>query len=126
MPRDPAADELLADHPDAVVAAAQRLRDVLLEAQPDLAERARTGWHSINYTHPLAGFVCALFPYANRVDLVFEHGALLPDPAGHLTGETRQVRTLRLRPDDGVDPGVVVEFLDAAVEIGAGRRTRRR
>ncbi len=123
MPRDPAADELLADHPDAVVAAAQRLRDVLLEAQPDLVERARTGWHSINYTHPVAGFVCALFPYADRVDLVFEHGALLPDPAGHLTGGTRQVRTLPVRPDEDLDPGVVVEFLDAAVEIGAGLRS---
>jgi hypothetical protein len=126
VPRDPSADALLAEHPDAVVRTAQRLRDVLIEAQPDLVERARTGWHSVNYTHPDAGFVCALFPYADRVDLVFEHGSLLPDPHGHLTGTTRQVRTLRIGPDDDVDPGVVVEFLDAAVELGSGLRARRR
>jgi hypothetical protein len=126
MPRDPSADVLLADHTDAVVRTAQRLRSVLLDAQPDLVERARTGWHSINYTHPVAGFVCAIFPTADRVDLVFEHGALLPDPDGQLTGATRQVRTLRMRPDDDLDPRVVVEFLDAAVELGAGLRQRRR
>ncbi len=126
MPRDPAVEQLLDDHTDDVVRTAQRLRDVLLGAHPDLTERARTGWHSINYTHPAAGFVCALFPYADRVDLVFEHGALLPDPDGHLTGTTRQVRTLRVRADEDVDPDVVVDFLDAAVELGAGLRARRR
>jgi len=126
MPRDPAADDMLGDHPDAVIAKAQRLRAVLLEAQPVLVERARTGWHSVNYTHPTAGFVCALFPAADRVDLVFEHGALLPDPDGRLTGTTRQVRTLRVHPEDDLDQGVVVEFLDAAVELGAGLRTGRR
>ena len=124
MPRDPSADALLADHTDDVARTAQRLRSVLLEAQPDLVERARTGWHSINYTHPTAGFVCALFPTADRVDLVFEHGARLPDPDGHLTGDTRQVRTLPLRPDDDLDPRVVAELLDAAVELGAALRRR--
>src|SRR3712207_9083531 len=126
MPLDPSADALLADHTDDVARTAQRLRRVLLEAQPDLVERARTGWHSINYTHPGAGFVCALFPAADRVDLVFEHGARLPDPDGHLTGSTRQVRTLPVRPDDDLDPQVVVELLDAAVELGAGLGARRR
>ena len=62
MPRDPAVDRLLADHPDAVVATVQRLRDVLLDAYPELTERARVGWHSVNYSHPRAGFVCAVFP----------------------------------------------------------------
>jgi hypothetical protein len=126
MPRDPAADALLADHPDAVVRTAQRLREVLLDAHPDLTERARPGWHSVNYAHPEAGFVCALFPYADRVDLVFERGALLPDPDGRLTGDTKQVRTLRLAA--GAEPvaDVVVELLDSAVEVGAGLRARRR
>ncbi len=124
MPRDPSADALLADHPDEVARTAQRLRSVILDAQPDLVERARTGWHSINYRHPAAGFVCAIFPGADRVDLVFEHGARLPDPDAHLVGDTRQVRTLRLSPDADVDPRVVAELLDAAVELGAALRRR--
>ena len=125
VPRDPAVERLLADHPDAVVATAQALRDVLLGARPELTERARTGWHSVNYTHPDAGFVCALFPTADRVDVVFERGTLLPDPDGRLTGTTRQVRTLPV-PAGRVDARTVVEFLDAAVDVGAALRARRR
>ncbi len=125
MPRDPDADLLLADHPDAVVRTTQRLREVLLRAHPDLTERARTGWHSVNYAHPDAGFVCALFPAADRVDLVFEQGALLPDPDHLLSGTTRQVRTLRVPAGGAVDEAAVVEFLDSAVELGAARRGRR-
>lgn len=126
MPRDPAAERLLADHPEDVTATAQRLRDVLLSAHPDLTERARPGWHSLNYTSPDAGFVCALFPGADRVDLVLEHGALLPDPDGLLTGTTRQVRTLRVPAGGTVDEDAVVALLDAAVELGAARRAGRR
>jgi hypothetical protein len=124
--RDPAVAQLLADHPDDALRTAQRLREVLVDAHPDLTERARPGWHSINYAHPEAGFACALFPYEDRVDLVFEHGALLPDPDGRLSGTTRQVRTLRVPAGAHVEADVVVEFLNAAVDPGAGPRARRR
>ena len=126
MPRDAAADVLLAEHPDPVAGTAQRLRDVVLGAEPDLVERARQGWHSINYTHPTAGFVCAIFPFADRVDLVFERGVLLPDPQGRLTGTGRQVRILPFHPGEDVDAALVTEFLDLAVEVGAGLRRRAR
>ena len=124
MPRDPGADELLSEHPDAVTTTAQRLRAVLLDAHPQLQERVRRGWHSINYRDPVAGFVCALFPGAERVQLVFEHGARLPDPEGRLTGTGRQVRALKFTAPEQVDPAVVVPFLDHAVELGAGLRAR--
>jgi hypothetical protein len=125
VPRDPAADALLADHPDNVVRTAQRLRDVLLDAHPELTEGARSGWHALNYRHPEAGFVCALFPGDDRVDLVFEHGAALPDPDRRLTGDGRQVRTLPFPAGAEIDGAPVVEFLDLAVEFGAARRARR-
>ena len=124
MPRDPEADDLLREHTEAVAATAQRLRAVLLDAHPQLEERARRGWHSVNYRDPVAGFVCAVFPTADRVQLVFEHGARLPDPDRRLTGAGRQVRALEFTPADEVDPAVVVPFLDHAVELGAGLRAR--
>ncbi len=124
MPRDPDADELLSEHPDGVAATTQRLRTVLLDAHPQLVEGVRRGWHSINYRDPAAGFVCALFPGAERVQLVFEHGARLPDPEGRLTGTGRQVRALEFTAPDEVEPAVVVPFLDHAVELGAGLRAR--
>jgi hypothetical protein len=124
MTSNGALDDLLADHPEAVGRVALRLRAVLLEGRPELAERVRPGWHSINFHHPVAGFVCALFPLAERVDLVFERGALLPDPHSRLTGTGRQVRSLQFPPEDDVDPEVVLEYLDLAVELGVASRGR--
>ncbi|MGY1630759.1 DUF1801 domain-containing protein [Geodermatophilus sp. SYSU D01186] len=123
MPRDPEADDLLAEHTDTVAATAQRLRTVLLDAHPQLQERVRHGWHSLNYRDPTAGFVCAVFPTADRVQLVFEHGVRLPDPEHRLSGTGRQVRTLDLAAPEDVDPDVVTGFLDLAVELGAGLRS---
>jgi hypothetical protein len=122
--RDPGVDELLADHSDAVVDLVHRLRAVVLEAHPQFVERARPGWHSINYRDPVAGFVCALFPGADRVQLVLEHGARLPDPEARLSGTGRQVRTLDFPSGAEVDADVVVHFLDLAVELGAALRGR--
>jgi hypothetical protein len=119
---DAAVDALLRDHTDTVAATARRLRTVVLDAQPQLSERVRTGWHSLNYRDPDAGFVCAVFPGADRVQLVFEHGARLPDPRGLLTGTGRQVRVLLFATPEDVDPGVVTEFLDLAVDLRAARR----
>lgn len=124
MPTDPAVDVLLAEHDDTVAATARRVRAAVLAGRPELTERVRYGWHSINYRDPAAGFVCAIFPGADRVQLVFERGVLLPDPARLLTGDGRQVRALEYRDPDAVDPAVVGEFLDHAVEIGAGLRGR--
>jgi hypothetical protein len=124
VPRDPDVDGLLSDHPDYVVATAERLRTVILAAQPQLTERARHGWHSVNYRDPAAGFVCAIFPTADHVQLVFERGAELPDPHGLLTGSGKQVRTLLFATADDVDEDVVGQYLDLAVELGTALRRR--
>ena len=116
-------DALLADHPEAVAGIALRLREVLLTGRPDLAERVRPGWHSVNFRDPGAGFVCAIFPLADRVQLVFERGALLPDPHRRLGGTGRQVRTLEFTAEGDVDAEVILEFLDLAVDIGARARS---
>jgi hypothetical protein len=123
-PPDATVEGLLDEHSPAVVGTAQRLRSILRAAQPDLEERARAGWHSINYRHPVAGFVCALFPTADGVQLVFEHGARLPDPEGLLSGTGSQVRALRFSQPTDVDDDVVVRFLDLAVDLGAALRHR--
>jgi hypothetical protein len=117
-------DALLADHPEAVAGIALRLREVLLTGRPDLAERVRPGWHSVNFHDPGAGFVCGIFPQADRVQLVFERGALLPDPHRRLGGTGRQVRTLDFTAEEDIDAAVILEFLDLAVDIGARARSR--
>lgn len=126
MASDTEVEALLADHPDGVACVARRVRAALLEGHPALVEKVRVGWHSINYHDRAAGFVCALFPTADRVQLVFERGASLPDPRRLLTGTGRQVRALEYSAEADVDPGVVLEYLDLAVELGAALRARPR
>ncbi len=126
MTDSPRVDDLLAAHTDAVAATARRVRDVVLDAHPQLAERVRPGWHSLNYSDPAAGFVCGVFPLADRVQLAFELGARLPDPDGLLSGSGRTVRTLEFSSVEAVDPAVVTGFLDLAVELGAALRLRGR
>lgn len=129
MPADPDhsaadVDDLLADHPDGVAATARRVRAAVRSAHPQLTERVRHGWHSINYRDPVAGFVCAIFPTAERVQLVFERGAELPDVVGLLTGEGTQVRMLVFESASDVDDDLVSRYLDLAVDVGAARRAR--
>ncbi len=115
-------EALVAAHTDEVAELTKELRRLLLGARPELSERVRAGWHSLNYHHPDAGYVCGLFPRAAHVDLVFERGALLPDPERRLHGTGRTVRTLRLTAvpgaPSGVDADVVLEFLHQAIALG--------
>ena len=69
MTSTPEVENLLADHSPDVAGIARRLRRTLLDGHPPLVERVRAGWHSINYRDPAAGFVCAVFPFADRVRL---------------------------------------------------------
>ena len=124
MPGDPEVEELLADHSADVADVARRVRAAVLDAQPQLVERVRRGWHSINYRDPAAGFVCAVFPTREAVQLVFERGADLPDPDGLLTGSGKQVRMLVFTCAHDVDEDVVGRYLDLAVDLGAALRRR--
>jgi hypothetical protein len=116
--------DLLADHPGEVADVAQHVRAAVLGAQPQLAEAVRRGWHSINYRDPAAGFVFAIFPTADDVQLVLERGAELPDPDGRLTGSGKQVRMLVFPPGAEVDDDVVARYLELAVEYGTALRRR--
>ena len=87
--RDPEAREL-----------ALWLRDVVLAAEPDLAERVYPGWDGIGYRHPDAGYVCGIFPRDDGVRLLFEHGARLDDPDGLLEGQGSQTRHTVVRAPD--------------------------
>ncbi|MDP9461981.1 MAG: DUF1801 domain-containing protein [Actinomycetota bacterium] len=121
----PDLDALLADHSDAVAAVVQRLRSALLDGHPDLRERVRPGWHSVNYSDPALGFLCAVVAKDDWVQLLFEHGALLTDPRRRLSGTGRQVRFLEFSEDSDVDPAVANDFLDLALSERAARRARR-
>ena len=111
------ADELLAAHPPAMQAIANRVRAVLHRAVPTFTERALPGWHAIAFRDPHAGHVCALFPLEHELRLYIEHGARLADPDGMLQGQLKRGRYVRFRSTKDVRARALTRLIREAVEV---------
>eukprot|EP01035_Chromulina_nebulosa_P048509 gene48509-65820_t len=74
---DNALHELLARHTPTVADCARNLIGLLLDIRPDFSVKVASGWGTVNFSHPNAGFVCAVFPGAEHVSLIFQQGKLL-------------------------------------------------
>lgn len=116
-PADPEIARLLATFPEPIAATAAQLVALLLELRPDFVARARFGWRSVNFRHPEAGHVCAVFPYPDRVALIFEHGRLLDSPL--LEGETSRVRFIRFLPGAELPVDEIAILLAQAIALKA-------
>ena len=102
---------LLARSTPTVATLARELVAMIRQIRPDFAARVRTGWGSVNFRHARAGFVCAVFPQAETVQLVFEHGRLLSSPLLEASPTARQVRWIVLRPGEPIpfdDIGILI------------------
>ncbi len=98
---------------------AGRLVAALRRLRPDLVPQVRLGWGSVNFRHARAGFVCAVFPMADHVSLVFEHGRLLDNAGGLLQGDGKQVRFIRLLPGQPVPEDELGLLLAEAIALRA-------
>lgn len=98
---------------------AGRLIEALRRLRPDLVPRVRLGWGSVNFRHSKAGFVCAVFPMADHVSLVFEHGRLLSNESGLLQGQGKQVRFIPFRPGQEIPEEALGMLLAEAVALKA-------
>lgn len=98
---------------------AGRLVAALRRLRPDLAPHVWLGWGSVNFRHPKAGFVCAVFPMADHVSLVFEHGRLLSTASGLLRGNGKQVRFIPFQPGQPVPEEALGLLLAEAVALKA-------
>jgi hypothetical protein len=90
-------------------------RNLVLETDRDLSERIYRGWRGVGYHHPEAGYVCAIYPRTGEVQLLFEHGASLPDPEGLLQGEGTQTRTLHVTSSSPRMKRAIATLLQQAV-----------
>ena len=89
-------DALLAPLPKDVSDQSRALLALLGQVQPALVGKVMPGWRSINFRHPSAGFVCAIFPHPDRLVLVFEHGRQLSQGEGLLEGDCNRVRYMTM------------------------------
>jgi len=88
--------ELLEGRAPEVHALVHQLRQLVQATVPAATEKVYRRWQGIGYTHPTAGYFCAIFPQQGHVNLSFEYGVLLPDPAGLLKGTGTQMRYIEM------------------------------
>lgn len=129
MPRVPSqtvvtVETLLARYPREIQALAEELRSLIRDAAPAAVEAARPGWGAITYKDPQIGYFCGLFPAFDRIQVVFEFGVLLPDPAGLLKGSGSQTRTVELHPGEAVPAAALRELIDAALSLPPSRQAK--
>lgn len=91
------------------------VREAVLTADPDLSERVYRGWRGVGFRHPEVGYVCGIFPRDDEVDLLFEHGAALPDPDSILRGDGTQTRFVSVREPDAALREQIAAYVQQAV-----------
>ena len=145
MPKEASVEALLTTHTPEVRALVERLRQLVRQAAPEATEAVRLRWHSasracvekrgaflsrqlcwrgLNYRHPSQGYFCGIFPLTDGANLLFEFGVLLPDAAGLLQGEGKQVRYVPLRKPGDIRVKVLQQLILAALVLPAGRATK--
>jgi hypothetical protein len=112
----------LAEHHPEVLDLALWVRQLVLEAEPDLTERVYRGWDGIGFRHPDGGYVCAIYPRDDEVRLLFEHGARLDDPDRILVGEGTQTRFIPITERNNDLATTVQQYIRAAVAERLFRR----
>lgn len=75
---------------------------------------------SFSFTGRQGGAFCHVAAYARHVNLGFNQGAALDDPAGRLSGTGRSIRHLRLRAGADLGDPAVAALIDAAVRGAPG------
>jgi len=111
-------EALLAPLPPEIADLSRRLV-ALVAAHPGLVGKVRFGWRSVNFRHPIAGHVCAIFPYSDRVSLYFEHGRLLQNGEGLLQGDLKKGAFVRFTPGDELHEDALGFLLAEAIALKA-------
>ena len=114
-------DELLADHSSEIATLANWARRVVRTAMPEAEERVYPGWHGFGYVHPVAGYLCGVFPQSEVVKLAFEHGHLLADPDGLFSAGGTQVRYVVLSANGLPAEGAIADLIADAIDVRTAR-----
>lgn len=105
-------EELFYSFPEPVPDLCWHLRDLVLDAIPDVEERVRPGWRRLAFTRGPASIVlCAIAPQRDHARLIFERGADLTDPGGRLRSSGGQGRFVRFDTAADIDDDLVRNLL---------------
>lgn len=97
---------------------AQRLREVIVEVDPDAVEVVRLGDRAATYgvgPKKMSEGYAYILPYDNWVNLGFYQGALLHDPTGLMEGTGAKMRHVKVRSVDDAERAAVRRLLETAL-----------
>lgn len=110
----------LAPYDPHVASLALALRQVVLEEAPEAVESPVNGYAvAIGFSFtgkPMKDGFCHVVAYSTHVNLGFNRGAELPDPARILKGTGKGIRHMTIRNHEDLDSPVIRRYLQAAIE----------
>jgi hypothetical protein len=110
-------DDLLARCGPGVGAKARELVRVVSDIRPDMTARVRFGWGTVNFTHPTAGYLCAVWPGRDHASLVFANGRLLDHPLLVDDGKVVRVRWIPFAPGDAIPTDDIAILIAESVAL---------
>ena len=111
-------DRLLEPYAPPVARLARKLLKLMLEVRPDFSPKVSFGWQTVNFIHPKAKFVNALYlSKSGKVLLVFQDGRLLDSPLLTDDGKVKKVRWIPFRPGDAIPRDEIAILIAEAVAL---------
>lgn len=111
-------DELMDQAEEAMRPIAARLREVVVDVDPDAVEVVRLGDRAATYglgpKKMSEGYVY-IQPQKKRVNLGFFRGALLDDPDGLLEGTGAKMRHVKVASESAADTPAIRALVEAAI-----------
>jgi hypothetical protein len=115
-------DDVVRDVTEPLRSIVLRLREIVIEIDPDTTEQPRPGDQALSYgvgPQKMKQGYAYIAPQKSYVNLGFYQGASLPDPRGLLEGTGKGLRHVKIRSLEEAERAGVRELIVAAV---AGRR----
>ena len=119
-PPDPVLLSYLAAYDRHVSSLSLAVREVVLEEAPGAIESISRGYAVVvgfSFTgKPLKDGFCHVVTYSSYVNLGFNRGALLPDPARVLAGTGKMIRHLKIQNENDLSRPYLRRYIQAAIE----------
>ncbi|WP_067697865.1 DUF1801 domain-containing protein [Nocardia jejuensis] len=124
---DPRVDDYIDALPEWQQVICRQVREIVHEADPGVSETVK---RRVQPYFVLDGNICALLATRDAVDIFLYDGAIVPDPAGIITGghENKTARMIAVKRDEKLDASALLAMFRQIVannRAGGWRKLKR-